>query len=162
MEDDPNKKESKGKRLLKKALRRSSKSSNNSQSSTADSVTVSRSRSENKRLSIDSRDRAPLPAPGGTKPAADANGTSATLKAESRTRPSTRLSLSRNNREARLEKVVEIQEERNISYPPDDTGTSKGAKAKSPRPNEGPLELGGDKKRLKRVGLRRLVSYLFD
>ncbi|XP_047504902.1 AN1-type zinc finger protein 6 isoform X1 [Pieris napi] len=153
MENDPNKKESKGKRLLKKALRRSSKTSNNSQSSTADSISVTRSKSENKRLSVEINDSAPLPTPDGTKQSAE-NTTSSKFKPENRTRPSTRLSLSRNTpiRETKLEKVVEIQEERNISYPPDETGTSNDAKLKtSPRlKDEGPLEIGGDKKNLKR------------
>ncbi|XP_045514263.1 AN1-type zinc finger protein 6 isoform X1 [Pieris brassicae] len=152
MENDPNKKESKGKRLLKKALRRSSKTSNNSQSSTADSISVTRSKSENKRLSVEINDSAPLPTPDGTKQSAE-NTTSSKFKPENRTRPSTRLSLSRNTpiRETKLEKVVEIQEERNISYPPDATGTSNDAKLRtSPRLKDGPLELGGDKKNLKR------------
>ncbi|CAK1543902.1 unnamed protein product [Leptosia nina] len=151
MENDPNKKESKGKRILKKALRRSSKSSNNSQGSATDSVAVTRSKSENKRLSIEINDSAPLPTPDGTKRATDANSAGSKLKAENRTRPS-KLSVDRNGapRDSKLEKVVEIQEERNVSYPPDETGTSADAKAKASPRVEDRRPLESDKKSLKR------------
>ncbi|XP_046967617.1 AN1-type zinc finger protein 6 isoform X1 [Vanessa cardui] len=67
MESDPNKKESKGKRILKKAIRRNSKSSNNSQSSALSQGSgATRSKSfENKRLSLEINDSAPLPTPDG-------------------------------------------------------------------------------------------------
>ncbi|XP_050349213.1 AN1-type zinc finger protein 6 isoform X1 [Nymphalis io] len=69
MESDPNKKESKGKRILKKAIRRNSKSSNNSQSSALSQGSgATRSKSfENKRLSVDINDSTPLPTPDGTE-----------------------------------------------------------------------------------------------
>lgn len=67
MENDPNKKESKGKRIFKKALRRNSKSSNSGQNS-EQGVGVSRSEStENKNLSIEINDGTPLPKPDGAK-----------------------------------------------------------------------------------------------
>ncbi|KPI99401.1 PREDICTED: zinc finger AN1 domain-containing stress-associated protein 15 isoform X1 [Papilio xuthus] len=62
MENDPSKKESKGKRILKKALRRNSKSSNNN--SGADDTSVSRSKSfQSKRRGVEIND--PLPTPEG-------------------------------------------------------------------------------------------------
>ncbi|CAG4945821.1 unnamed protein product [Colias eurytheme] len=157
MENDPNKKESKGKRILKKALRRSSKSSNNSQSSATDSVAVSRSKSfENKRLSIEINESTPLPTPDGTKETAESNSANTKTKTENKTRPPTKLSVNRNgpSRESRLEKVVEIQEDRNLVYPPpENTSTSKDIKLRtSPRPvkDEPNTDIGGDKKSLKR------------
>lgn len=76
MENDPNKKESKGKRIFKKALRRNSKSSNSGQNS-EQGVGISRSKSaENKNLSIEINDGTPLPKPDGAKKKSDnsANG----------------------------------------------------------------------------------------
>ncbi|XP_045767487.1 uncharacterized protein LOC123868873 isoform X2 [Maniola jurtina] len=73
MEKDLNKKESKGKRIFKKATRRNSTSNNNSQNSSLEhSVGVSRSKSfENKRLSVDINDTKPLPTPDGTSEKSD-------------------------------------------------------------------------------------------
>lgn len=76
MENDPNKKESKGKRIFKKALRRNSKSSNSGQNS-EQGVGVSRSKSaENENISIEIHDGTPLPKPDGVKKKTDncANG----------------------------------------------------------------------------------------
>lgn len=71
MENDPNKKESKGKRIFKKALRRNSKSSSSGQNSDQ-AVGVSRSKSaENEHLSIEINDGTPLPKPDGTNKKAD-------------------------------------------------------------------------------------------
>nr|XP_026485640.1 uncharacterized protein LOC113393132 [Vanessa tameamea] len=69
MESDPNKKESKGKRILKKAIRRNSKSSNNSQNSALSQGSgATRSKSfENKRLALEINDSTPLPTPDGTE-----------------------------------------------------------------------------------------------
>lgn len=75
MENDPSKKESKGKRIFKKAIRRNSKQSNNSSQNSAleQGIGVSRSKSfENKRGSIEINDSAPLPTPDGTKEKLDA------------------------------------------------------------------------------------------
>lgn len=74
MENDPNKKESRVKRLIKKAKKRSSKSSNNSQNS---ALEVSRSESlDNKHVSIKINESTPLPkAEGGTKEETDNSST---------------------------------------------------------------------------------------
>nr|XP_034828394.1 AN1-type zinc finger protein 3 homolog isoform X2 [Maniola hyperantus] len=74
MEKDLNKKESKGKRIFKKATRRNSTSSNNnSQNSSCEhSVGVSRLKSfENKRLSVEINDTKALPTPDGTSEKSD-------------------------------------------------------------------------------------------
>ncbi|KOB71955.1 AN1-type zinc finger protein 5 [Operophtera brumata] len=74
MENDPNKKESKGKRIFKKARRRNSNSSNSGQNS-EHGVGVSRSKStENKNLSIEINDGTPLPKPDGAKTDNSADG----------------------------------------------------------------------------------------
>ncbi|XP_022826066.1 zinc finger A20 and AN1 domain-containing stress-associated protein 6 isoform X1 [Spodoptera litura] len=75
MENDPSKKESKGKRIFKKAIRRISKSNNSSQNSALEQgISVTRSKSfENKGLSIEINDSAPLPTPDGTKEKPDAS-----------------------------------------------------------------------------------------
>ncbi|OWR48127.1 AN1-type zinc finger protein 6 isoform X1 [Danaus plexippus] len=102
MENDPSKKESKGKRILKKALRRNSKSSNNSQSSPLDLSIGSRSKSfENKRASIEINDSTPLPTPDGTSEIAEhSRGRLAPkVKAEEDVRPA--------------KKTVDINETRN-------------------------------------------------
>lgn len=109
MENDPNKKESKGKRLLKKALRRNSKSSNSSQSSEP-STTVSRSKSfENKQQSLEINDSAPLPILDGTKPnpAGGARG-----RPERAPPPLERIPID----EKKSKKMVDIQESRNEVY----------------------------------------------
>ncbi|CAG9579923.1 unnamed protein product [Danaus chrysippus] len=97
MENDPSKKESKGKRILKKALRRNSKSSNNSQNSPLDLSIGSRSKSfENKRASIEINDSTPLPTPDGTSEVAEY---SKKIKIEEDVRPA--------------KKTVDINETRN-------------------------------------------------
>ncbi|XP_049870858.1 uncharacterized protein LOC126370147 [Pectinophora gossypiella] len=75
MENDPNKKESKGKRLFKKAIRRNSKSNNSSQQSALEqSASVSRSKSfENKQQSEEVNDSTPLPTPEGPHERAEHN-----------------------------------------------------------------------------------------
>lgn len=110
MENDPNKKESKGKRLLKKALRRNSKSSNGSQSSDQ-STTVSRSKSfENKQQSLEINDSAPLPILDGTKP--NPAGGAARGKAERAPPPLERVPID----DKKSKKMVDIQESRNEVY----------------------------------------------
>lgn len=77
MENDPNKKESKGKRIFKKALRRNSKSSSSGQNSDQ-GVGVSRSKSaENKNLSIEINEGTLLPKPDGAKKKADSSANQA-------------------------------------------------------------------------------------
>lgn len=116
MEDDPNKKESKGKRLLKKAIRRNSKS-NNSQSSTQNSIGVSRSKSfENQRLSVEINDSTPLPKPDGTKEKLE--GSASTLKNKTDAKVDVqefkRSSLQdRLLKDIKAKKIVAIQESQN-------------------------------------------------
>ncbi|VVC94488.1 unnamed protein product [Leptidea sinapis] len=112
MENDPNKKESKGKRILKKALRRISKSSNNSQTST-DNISVTRSKSfENKRLSVEINESTPK---ADISCKAESISSSARSKLDNKLKPSIKqsLKLEPSCRDTKLEKVVEIQEERN-------------------------------------------------
>ncbi|XP_030030698.1 AN1-type zinc finger protein 5 isoform X1 [Manduca sexta] len=88
MENDPSKKESKGKRIFKKAIRRNSKSNNNTgqNSSLEQGISVSRSKSfENKHMSIDINDSAPLPTPDGTKEKIDHGATEQKIKLDDKT-----------------------------------------------------------------------------
>lgn len=64
MENDPNKKESKGKRILKKALRRTSKSSNSSTNESSLAISRSKSCEANPGVAA-ANDSAPLPKPDG-------------------------------------------------------------------------------------------------
>ncbi|CAH0399095.1 unnamed protein product [Chilo suppressalis] len=111
MENDPSKKESKVKRILKKAIRRNSKASNNSQSSAMEqTVGVSRSKSfENKHMSIQINDSTPLPTPDGTKETIEHSEPSQRQKTEEK------LSLGQNAPidQVKLKKIVEIQENKN-------------------------------------------------
>lgn len=116
MEDDPNKKESKGKRILKKAIRRNSKS-NNSQSSGQSSIGVSRSKSfENQRLSIEINDSTPLPKPDGTKEKLEGsasnqkNKTDAKIEGQEFKRSSLQ---DRLLKDIKAKKIVAIQESQN-------------------------------------------------
>lgn len=153
MENDPSKKESKGKRMLKKAIRRNSKASNNSQSSAMEqSVGVSRSKSfENKHLSIEINDSTPLPMPDGTKEKNE-------HESGQKQKLDDKLFHSQDGAtdEVKLKKVVEIHENRNEFFG-ESANMSKGStKSKnSPRldkRNERQFEPEINKKSLKRVG----------
>ncbi|XP_072929333.1 uncharacterized protein drn isoform X1 [Epargyreus clarus] len=116
MEDDPNKKESKGKRILKKAIRRNSKS-NNSQSSVQNNSGVSRSKSfENQRLSVEINDSTPLPKPDGTKEnlegsvSTQKNKTDTKVEAQEYKRSSLQ---DRLLKDMKAKKIVAIQESQN-------------------------------------------------
>ncbi|XP_045449195.1 uncharacterized protein LOC123657717 [Melitaea cinxia] len=138
MESDPNKKESKGKRILKKANRRNSKSGNNSQSSAFSlGIGATRSKSfENKRLSIEINDSTPLPTPDGTE-RTDVHNAS-------------KLNIDDEQPQA-SKKAVDINEGYNTVH--EEIASAKDAKilspnVKSPRTSE----VDGSKRNLKRVG----------
>lgn len=140
MESDPNKKESKGKRILKKAIRRNSKSGNNSQSSALSlGIGATRSKSfENKRLSIEINDSTPLPTPDGTE------------RTDVHNAP--KLNIDDEQPQA-SKKAVDINEGYNTVHEEMASATSKDAKilspnVKSPRTSE----VDGSKRNLKRVG----------
>lgn len=154
MENDPSKKESKGKRIFKKAIRRNSKQSNNSSQNSAleQGIGVSRSKSfENKRGSIEINDSTPLPTPDGTKEKLD---TAQKLKLDDKTL----------NQELALPSVVQptdkgykktVQDARNPNKAAP-SGSNKGVKMSSPKleiKDERPSETApGVKRGLKRVG----------
>lgn len=152
MENDPSKKESKGKRILKKAIRRNSKSNNNSQSSAMEQgIGVSRSKSfENKRLSIEINDSTPLPMPDGTKEKVE-HDIPQKLKIDEKLFPSQ----DGPSDEVKLKKVVEIQESRNEIFGETATASKNSAKPRtSPRlekRNDRISEIDPNKKSLKRV-----------
>lgn len=155
MENDPNKKESKGKRILKKAIRRNSKSnSNNSQSSAMEqSIGVSRSKSfENKRLSIEINDSTPLPMPDGTKE-----------KEHNESGHKLKLGQDGPADDARLRKVVEIQEDRNEVFESATVSRNSAVSRTSPRldkKSDRASEIDPNKKSLKRVRfITRIVFY---
>lgn len=153
MENDPNKKESKGKRILKKAIRRNSKSNNNSQSSAMEqSIGVSRSKSfENKRLSIEINDSTPLPMPDGTKEKVEHNESVHKPKIDERLYPGQ----EGPSDELKLKKVVEIQESRNEVFGESATVSKNSSRTRSsPRldkKNDRVSEIDPNKKSLKRV-----------
>lgn len=147
MENDPNKKESKGKRILKKAIRRNSKSSNNSQNSVlSQSLTVSRSKSfENKRLSVEINDSTPLPTPDGTTDKAE-HTHNAGLKIEDKMQR-----VQDNSKdELKLKKTVGINEQFNTIH--EEAATISSKDPKDLPKLEGSAEIGTSKKNLKRVG----------
>lgn len=148
MENDPNKKESKGKRTLKKAVRRSSKSSNNSQNSAlSQSVAVSRSKSfENKRLSIEINDSTPLPTPDGTTDKAER----ARYAPEPKIEDKTQRVQDNSNAELKLKKIVGIKEDFNTIH---EEAAAVGSKNSKTSPKYGSAEIGSSKKYLKRVSL---------
>ncbi|XP_063388492.1 AN1-type zinc finger protein 6 isoform X1 [Cydia fagiglandana] len=123
MENDPNKKESKGKRLLKKALRR--KTSNNSQGSGQEHAPPGRAKSFDKRgQALDVNNSAPLPA---AAAAAAAAADSAQPQPE------------RAPADHRAAKMVDIQESRNEIFAADahaqpDDKTLKLDTPRSPQP----------------------------
>lgn len=137
MENDPNKKEFKGKRILKKALRRTSKSSNSSNNES--NLGVSRSKSfESKRAAgaETANDSAPLPRPdGATATAADDKITDIALK-----------------------KTVDIQEQHNIIHEDQTPVSTRDLKLSSQ--NDINSEPSTSKKNLKRVCPFRSLSYL--
>jgi hypothetical protein len=153
MENDPSKKESKGKRILKKAIRRNSKSSNNnSQSSAMDQmVGVSRSKSfENKHLSIEINDSTPLPTPDGAKEKVD-HDSGQKPKIDDKLFPNQQ----RLPDEVKSKKVVEIHENKNEVFG-ETTNVSKGStkSRNSPRldrKSDRFIEPETSKKSLKRV-----------
>lgn len=161
MENDPSKKESKGKRILKKAIRRNSKSSNNNSQSSAmeQGIGVSRSKSfENKRLSIEINDSTPLPKPDGAKETVE-HDTPQKLKIDERLFPSQ----DGPSDEVKLKKVVEIQESRNEIFSESATASKNSAKPRSsPRlekKDDRISEIDAHKKSLKRV--RFITSLVF-
>lgn len=162
MENDPSKKESKGKRIFKKAIRRNSKSNNSSQNSALEQgIGVSRSKSfENKHQSIEINDSAPLPTPDGTKEKDQK------VKLDDKTQ-NQECALTNQDQATDLasnKKIVDIQENRNKVYAETPSGSNKGAKLNSPKleiKDQRPSEVDGGKKNLKRVGfLRHVFTYL--
>lgn len=153
MENDPSKKESKGKRIFKKAIRRNSKSSNNSQNSPLESgINISRSKSfENKHLSIEINDSTPLPTPDGTNEKVEYSHLGQ-KNIEEKEIPKD-FNFTRPSEEVKVKKV-EIRENRNEIYDEPATASNKDAKSKtSPRleKNERLIETGDGKRSLKRV-----------
>lgn len=151
MENDPSKKESKGKRFFKKAIRRTSKSSNNSQGSVLEQgLSVSRSKSfENKQSDTEVNDSTPLPTPDGTT---EKDHGSLAVKPKVEDKPPLHKGLPE---EGKVKKVVAIEEARNEVYE-DDATVSHDAKSKlSPRLVNAP-EPESSKKSLKRVRLNDL------
>ncbi|XP_075975925.1 zinc finger AN1-type doctor no isoform X1 [Anticarsia gemmatalis] len=149
MENDPSKKESKGKRIFKKAIRRNSKSNNSSQNSALEvGIGVSRSKSfENKRQSLEINDSTPLPKPDGTKESADIAGKS---KLDEKTAAQNQTALLTN---AKARKSVDIQENRNEVFGGSASVSKRVAKLLSPKleiKDQRPPEADGVKKSLKR------------
>lgn len=139
MDNDPNKKDSKGKRLFKKALRRNSKTNNGSQQSALDQgIGVSRSKSfENNHRALEINDSTPLPTPEGPTDKSD------------QTHLQNACILDVNGK-----KIVDIQEERNEVYEETATVSRKGSKSSSlklDKKNEQFLEPGSSKRGIKRV-----------
>lgn len=139
MENDPNKKDSKGKRLIKKALRR--RSSN--QSSTLElggGGGVSRSKSEESKQGLAAaaaaadRDNAPLPAPDAPDAPPPEPAT-----ADTDAGPSAR-------------KMVDIQEDKNLVYEEVATGSTTDKSRTSLKLDENNSEPGTSRRALKRVG----------
>lgn len=152
MENDPSKKESKGKRIFKKAIRRNSKSNNSSQNSALEvGIGVSRSKSfENKRQSQEINDSTPLPKPDGTKESVEVAGKS---KIDDKTAGPTQVAGP--NVGGKSRKSVDIQENRNIVFGTP-SASKKDAKLLISSPkleikDQRPSEAEGPKKNLKRV-----------
>ncbi|XP_021191566.2 AN1-type zinc finger protein 5 isoform X2 [Helicoverpa armigera] len=148
MENDPSKKESKGKRIFKKAIRRNSKSNNSSQNSALEQgIGVTRSKSfENKRLSIEINDSAPLPTPDGTKEKVDA-GQKIKLEDKSQNQECALTIQDQLTDSGKNRKVVGIQDTKETP------SGSKSAKFISPKleiKEPRPSEAEGGKKNLKR------------
>lgn len=152
MENDPNKKDSKGKRLFKKAIRRNSKSNNGSQQSALEQgIGVSRSKSlENKTHSTEINDSTPLPTPEGPKDKAELSESIQKIKTDK-----THLQHASPNVNISGKKIVDIQEERNEVYVEATTASRKNSKSSSlklDKNNETFLEPGSSKRGIKRVG----------
>lgn len=156
MENDPNKKESKGKRLFKKAIRRSSKSSNGSQQSALEQgISVTRSKSfENKQRSIEINDSTPLPTPEGPKDKAEHNEPGLRLKEDrSLARELAAAKQAGPSDEVQGKKVVDIQEQRNEVFgeaATDSKDTKLRSASKLDKKNER-LEPESSRRGLKRV-----------
>lgn len=159
MENDPSKKESKGKRIFKKAIRRNSKQSNNSSQNSAleQGIGVSRSKSfENKRGSIEINDSAPLPTPDGTKEKLDA---AQKVKLDDNTlNQECALPSLEQPTDAGHKKNIQDARNQNKATP---SGSNKGVKISSPKleiKDERPSGAApGVKKSLKRVGFQNHV-----
>ncbi|KAM3967069.1 uncharacterized protein ACR2FA_011923 [Aphomia sociella] len=154
MENDPNKKESKGKRIFKKVLRRNSKSNNSSQKSTLDSgIAVSLSKSfENKRLPLELNDSTPLPTPDGTKEKPEYSNVAQEIIEEKV--KSQELDKTGPSDEVKVRKVVEIHENHNEIYDEPAGVSKRDAKLKTSsriENNDRPIEADNGKKSLKRV-----------
>lgn len=144
MENDPNKKDSKGKRLFKKAIRRNSKNNTNGTQQSAimeQGISVSRSKSfENKNGSGGLNDSTPLPTPDG--PSDKAEHDSAKHRAGS-----VRLS-----DEAKTKKIVDIQEARNEIFEEAATDSKKDSRSRSTlKLDKKSLEPQSSRRGLKRV-----------
>lgn len=163
MENDPSKKESKGKRIFKKAIRRNSKSNNSSQNSALEQgIGVTRSKSfENKRVSIEINDSAPLPTPDGTKEKVDA-GQKVKLEDKTQNQDCALASQDRSKNAVQKKNIVGLQDARNQNKNTP-SGSNKGVKISSPKleiKDERPSEPAiGFKKNLKRVGFPKLFNY---
>lgn len=159
MENDPSKKESKGKRIFKKAIRRNSKSNSGSQNSTLEvgSLGVSRSISfENKHQSLEINDSTPLPKPDGTKEILEPSA-----KSKLDDKAAGRNQESAPTVESNGRKSVDIQEHLNQLFDISPSASKKGAKQILSPPkleikDQRPSEEDGAKKNLKRVRFKNI------
>ncbi|CAB3235425.1 unnamed protein product [Arctia plantaginis] len=152
MENDPSKKESKGKRIFKKAIRRNSKSNSGSQNSALEvGIGVSRSKSfENKHQSLEINDSTPLPKPDGTKEILESSAKSKVDDKAADHNQESAPTLESNGR-----KSVDIQENRNQLIGISPSASKKDAKQILSPPkleikDQRPSEADGVKKNLKR------------
>lgn len=113
MENDPNKKESKGKRILKKALRRNSKSNNSSQHSAIEqSITDSKSKNyEEKCISIEVNQSALLTKSDGTNEKLHQESVVHKIKLDNRIQIEKSQPLENGHGKTRLYKVDETKDE---------------------------------------------------
>lgn len=153
MENDPNKKDSKGKRLFKKAIRRNSKNNNNGSQQSAimeQGVSVSRSKSfENKGGSERLNDSTPLPTPDGPSDKAEHEA------AKHRAGP------VGPSDEVKVKKIVDIQEARNEIFEEAATDSKKDSRSRSTlKLDKKSLEPESSRRGLKRVRLLLRTAFV--
>lgn len=163
MENDPNQKDSKGKRIFRKIIRRSSKTSNNSQKSSLElGAGASQSKSfENKRSSVEINDSTPLPTPDGSSERVDSLPAPKLKIGE---KASAKMHRSHQERlsELKLKKTVGIKEEFNEILEEETASTSKATTAAEFLKPEQPLKADNSKRALKRVGFYQYLLFHFN
>lgn len=154
MENDPNKKESKGKRIFKKAIRRNSKSSNSSQNSTLEAgigATPSKSL-ENKTQSSESNISVPLPKPNGITETEEPS-----FKIQLNVKSDSQNQKAETSVGLKTRKIVDIQENHNEVFGDSSSASKKNAKSVSAKlelKDQQPSSTNSVKKGLKRVCLK--------